>query len=132
MPIHRRVGGQSFSWLLILERKNGIAQENGNRVGRSSLLVLTSKALPLRSRRKAAKDAKENRGISGTLVVLISLAQAVFAFDLIFRQASNAGEGASAVCDGYRDHDLVCPRSIVQADFHAIEMAADECGVFVA
>src|SRR6266478_5675324 len=60
------------------------------------------------------------------------LTKAVFAFDLIFGQAADAGERAAAV--GYRDgyEDFVGARGVVDANFHAVEVAADEGGVFVA
>src|SRR5258708_10487925 len=60
------------------------------------------------------------------------LTKAVFAFDLIFGQAADAGERAAAVCyrDGYED--FVGARGVVDANFHAVEVAADKGGIFVA
>src|SRR5258708_18300270 len=60
------------------------------------------------------------------------LTKAVFAFDLIFGQAADARERAAAVCyrDGYED--FVGARGVVDANFHAVEVAADEGGIFVA
>ena len=60
------------------------------------------------------------------------LSQAVFAFDLIFGEATDAGQGAAAVGYGYGYHDFVGAGGVVEADFHAVEVAADEGGVFVA
>ena len=60
------------------------------------------------------------------------LTEAVFAFDLIFRQTAYSGEGTAAV--GYRDgyHDFIRAWRIVEADFHAIEVATHEGCVFMA
>src|SRR3954462_7460311 len=61
-----------------------------------------------------------------------SLSEAVFAFDLIFRQSSNSRDWAATVGDGYCDHDLIGARRVIQTDLHPVEVAAHEGRVFVA
>src|SRR5260370_10562402 len=60
------------------------------------------------------------------------LTKAVFALDLIFGQAPDARERAAAVCYGDGYEDFVGARGVVDANFHAVEVAADEGGSFVA
>ena len=60
------------------------------------------------------------------------LPQAVFALDLCFGQTSDARQWPAAIGDRDRDHDFVGSRSIIDSDFHAVEVAADEGGIFVA
>jgi len=59
-------------------------------------------------------------------------AQAVFAFDLIFGQAADSGERTTAVGDGDGDHDFVGAGRVVDAHFHAVEVAAHEGRVLMA
>src|ERR1700737_2173647 len=63
---------------------------------------------------------------------LNKLPQAVLALDLVFGQASDAGERAAAVGHRHGDHDFVGAGGVVDSDFHAVEMAADERCVLVA
>src|SRR5438876_8486845 len=60
------------------------------------------------------------------------LPQPVLALDLRNRQAADPRQRTAAVGDGDRDHDLVRARRIVDAHFHAVEMAAHESRVLVA
>ena len=50
----------------------------------------------------------------------------------IFGQTSDARQRAAAIghCDS--DHDFVGPGSVVDSDFHAIEVTANESRIFVA
>src|SRR5579864_9046524 len=60
------------------------------------------------------------------------LAEAVFSFDLVFSQATDAREGTAAIGHSNGDHDLVGAGSVVEADLHAVEVAANESSIFVA
>jgi hypothetical protein len=50
---------------------------------------------------------------------------------LVFRQASDTWERAATVGYGYCDKDFIGSGGVGNADFHAVEVAADECGVLV-
>src|ERR1700736_3405989 len=60
------------------------------------------------------------------------LTQAALALDRGYGQASDAGERAAAVGHRHGDHDFVGAGGVVDSDFHAVEMAADERSVLVA
>src|SRR5918993_1858764 len=58
--------------------------------------------------------------------------QPVLALNLLLRKAADPGQGAAAVGDGDRDHDLAGAGRIGDAHLHAVEVAAHEGGVLVA
>ena len=86
----------------------------------------------MRAPRQAELSRPDNRWrLSLHAAASIRLAQAVFAFDLIFFQATDARQRTSAVGHRNGDHDFVRARRIIQAYFHPIEVAADERRIFV-
>src|SRR4029079_19199954 len=60
------------------------------------------------------------------------LPEAVLALGLAFGQPSHARQWAPAVRHCNSNHDFGGPRCVVDSYFHAIEVTADECCVFVA
>src|SRR5580704_14609722 len=60
------------------------------------------------------------------------LPQAVFALDLALGQTSYARQRAAAIGHCDCNHDFIGPRSVVDSDFHAIEVTSDESRIFVA
>jgi hypothetical protein len=85
--------------------------------------------------RKPSLSARREHSLSTTQHAAIqrtpSLPQAIFSFDLIFRETSDAGKRSSAIGDRDGDHDLIRARGVADSNFHTIEVAADERGVFV-
>src|SRR5437763_1848066 len=80
---------------------------------------------------------KQRRMVRRVFIIVVdamsvqALSQAVLTFYLIFCQAANAWQGASTVGDSDRHHDLIGTRRIVNANFHAVKVAAHEGGIFV-
>ena len=59
------------------------------------------------------------------------LPQAVFTLDLVFGESAHSRKRSAAVGDRNCDHDFIGSGSVINSDFHAIEVTADESSIFV-